>query len=74
MEWLSYRAFPDLYLTYCASIAWGIELEPNVTAFTKIQGEELFGKVDTNLDGFRGPIHLLGPFAVEQGRGSERIR
>jgi UDP-N-acetylmuramate--alanine ligase len=35
-------------------------LEPNVTAFTKIQGEELFGKVDTNLDGFRGPIHLLG--------------
>jgi UDP-N-acetylmuramate--alanine ligase len=35
-------------------------LEPNVTAFTKIQGEELFGKLDTNLDGFRGPIHLLG--------------
>jgi UDP-N-acetylmuramate--alanine ligase len=35
-------------------------LEPNVTAFPKNQGEELFGKFDTNLDGFRGPIHLLG--------------
>jgi UDP-N-acetylmuramate--alanine ligase len=35
-------------------------LEPNVTSVTKNQGDELFGKLDTNLDAFRGPIHLLG--------------
>jgi UDP-N-acetylmuramate--alanine ligase len=36
-------------------------LEPNVTAFTKIQSEEpLFGKLDGNLEGFEGRIHLLG--------------